>query len=65
MPLNLMTVPENSTPNANIFIPSKEFTINRCKVVLNLSPESDEKAIETVKSILLAGFYQETSPKAD
>lgn len=59
--MKLMTVSENSTPNANIFIPSKELTINRCKVILNLAPDSSGKAIETAKSILLSACYQNTS----
>lgn len=69
--MELMTVSENSTPNANIFAPiienstRKELTINRCKVILNLAPKSDEKTIETVKSILLSAYYQNVSPRAE
>ena len=42
---------------------SKELTINRCKVIINLAPESDDKTIETVKKILLSTYYQDISHK--
>ena len=58
MPLEILTDPQVGTPNADVFIPTKEFTINRCKVILNLAPDSNGKAIETAKSILLSACYQ-------
>ncbi len=71
MPLTLIST-QNSVPDINP-IPAasgteslrREFTVNRCQVILNLSPESGEKAIETVKSILLSGCFQESRPKAN
>ena len=44
---------------------SRELTINRCKVIINFAPESNDKAIETVKSILLSGYNQEISCKSE
>jgi len=39
--------------------------INKCKVTLNFLPESDDRAIETAKKILLATYYQNTSHKTE
>ena len=43
----------------------KEITINRCKVVLNFIPESNKRAIERVRSILLSEYYRDIPRKPE
>jgi len=44
---------------------TKTTSIKGCNVILNFLPESNDKAIETVKSMLLSTYYQDISQKPE